>query len=1003
VTVDGARAVRGSSLQARLARLGASDAAAAVRLLSDPVLAGLTDAAIDDLPRAPDVDLLLRNLARISEQTGPAGRTALTEFVSQLCTDAELRARAYAVLGISSALGDHLVRHPENWTALRVDPALPSPVVDLLDSVGAQPSEQPAGGDPVAALTGSAALDALRAAYHRRLLGIAADDLVGAVPLEQTMVALSDLADAALSAALAIARAELPEDSAPSRLAVVAMGKGGGRELNYVSDVDVLFIAAPADGAADDAPALATATRLARGVMRGCGATTAEGTLWQVDPNLRPEGRDGALVRTLSSYQGYYERWASTWEFQALLKARPAAGDLELAGRFVELVRPMVWSAADRDGFVGHVQAMRQRVEASVPAGHGERQLKLGPGGLRDVEFSVQLLQLVHGRTDVSLRSLATLPALQSLSDGGYVGRDDAATMAQAYRFLRTLEHRIQLLALRRTHVVPTSADDLRRIARAMGLRSDPVAELTEQWRRHAQRVRRLHEKLFYRPLLDSVAQLDAGDARLTTQAAQQRLLALGYTDPVGALRNLEALTEGVSRRAAIQRTLLPVMLGWFAQSADPDGGLTAFRKVSDALGATPWYLRLLRDESVVAERLAQLLASSRFAADLLLRAPEAVRLLVDEDDLGPRSRDALVAEALAAARRHESAEPAVAAVRALRRRELFRTAAAEVLGTADVHEAAVGLSNIADATIAGAFAAAARAVAGGGELPVRFAVVAMGRYGGAELGFRSEADVMFVHDPRPGVAEEPASTAALAVAREMRRLLALPTPDPPLVIDADLRPEGRDGPLVRSLASYAAYYARWSSPGEAQALLRADPVAGDADLGQEFVALIDPLRYPAGGIDEAAVRDIRRLKARMEAERLPRGADPRLHTKLGPGGLSDVEWVVQLLTLQHGHRVHGLRTPRTLPALAAARNAELLTAADADVLATAWRGASRIRDAVFLVRGRASDLVPTEARLLTQVSQLLGYPPGQSGDLLEDYRRDARRARKVVERVFYT
>jgi len=236
----------------------------------------------------------------------------------------------------------------------------------------------------------------------------------------------------------------------------------------------------------------------------------------------------------------------------------------------------------------------------------------------------------------------------------------------------------------------------------------------------------------------------------------------------------------------------------------------------------------------------------------------------------------------------------------------------------------------------------------------------------------------------------------------ELRRLLMNPTPDPVLEVDASLRPEGRNGPLVRTLGSYAAYYDRWSSAWEAQALLRAEPVAGDEELGRRFVELVDPIRYPVGGIPETDVREIRRLKARMEAERLPRGADPGLHTKLGRGGLSDVEWVAQLLTLQHGHEVPGLRTTRTLPALIAAVDAGLLDPEDADHLAAAWRIATRVRDAVMLVKGKAGDMVPTDARDLAAVSLVLGYRPGESGMLLDDYRRVTRRARGVVERVFY-
>jgi [glutamine synthetase] adenylyltransferase / [glutamine synthetase]-adenylyl-L-tyrosine phosphorylase len=364
----------------------------------------------------------------------------------------------------------------------------------------------------------------------------------------------------------------------------------------------------------------------------------------------------------------------------------------------------------------------------------------------------------------------------------------------------------------------------------------------------------------------------------------------------------------------------------------------------------------------------------------------------------------AVVSRSGAAARRpRERAADAVSAVRGLRRRELFRTAAADLLGQLDERATAEALTAITTVTIEAALQAAIDAIEAerDGPLPTRFAIVAMGRYGGYELGYGSDADVMFVHDPLPGVDEREASSAAHSVAEELRRLLALPAPDPPLAIDPGLRPEGRQGPLVRTLDSYASYYRRWSAPWESQALLRAAPIIGDADLRARFQALIDPVRWPAYGIDDAALREIRRLKARMEAERLPRGVDRRLHTKLGPGGLSDVEWVAQLLQLQHAHEVPGLRTTRTLAALDAAVEAGLLDSADATTLTDAWRMATRIRNATMLVRGRASDLLPTEHhRERSAVTRLLGY--STSGSLLEDYRRHARHARLVVERVFY-
>ncbi|WP_330238531.1 bifunctional [glutamine synthetase] adenylyltransferase/[glutamine synthetase]-adenylyl-L-tyrosine phosphorylase [Streptomyces sp. NBC_00525] len=988
---------RRSSTFTRLLRHGFTDPSAAERLLDLPDLSSVRSdpVLLEALGATADPDLALRGLVRLAEAEEAGERQILLDT---LVTAKPLRDRLLGVLGASEALGDHLARHPRDWQVLVTYEA-----ADLHPGIAEFERELAGAGDP----------DALRVGYRRCLLSIAARDVCGTTDVAEVAAELADLATATLRAALRIASAAAPEDAAQCRLAVIAMGKCGGHELNYVSDVDVIFVAEPADGA-EESKAMQAATRLAAHLMRICSDTTVEGTIWPVDANLRPEGRNGPLVRTLSSHLAYYQRWAKTWEFQALLKARPVAGDPALGADYVDAVAPLVWQAADRENFVPDVQKMRRRVVDTIPADRVDRELKLGPGGLRDVEFAVQLLQLVHGRSDPSLRSGSTLEALAALARGGYVGRVDAVQLDDAYRFLRAMEHRIQLYRLRRTHLVPDEEPDLRRLGRSLGLRTDPIAELNQAWRRHASVVRRLHEKLFYRPLLDAVAQLAPGESRLSTKAATARLVALGYEDPAAALRHLEALSSGVSRKAAIQRTLLPVLLGWFADSADPDAGLLGFRKVSDALGKTPWYLRLLRDEGAAAENLARVLSAGRLAPDLLMRAPEAVSILGDPHGLAPRSREHLEQEVLAAVGRADDAETAVAVVRGVRRRELFRTTAADLIGSygtedspaesdpgALVDRVGGAVTDINAVTIAGALRAAVRAE-WGDTLPTRFAVIGMGRFGGHELGYGSDADVLFVHEPREGVDEQEAGRAASRVVSEMRRLLQLPTADPPLVIDPDLRPEGKNGPLVRTLKSYEAYYRRWSLGWESQALLRAEPVAGDLDLGAEFTALIDPLRYPEDGLTEDAVREIRRLKARMESERLPRGADPTLHTKLGRGGLSDVEWTVQLMQMRHGRSVPGLRTTRTRPALAAAHEAGLIGADDARTLDEAWVLATRVRNAVMLVRGRPGDTFPSVPRELTAVGRYLGYEEGHVGDMLEDYRRVTRRARAVVEERFY-
>ncbi|MBD0711596.1 MULTISPECIES: bifunctional [glutamine synthetase] adenylyltransferase/[glutamine synthetase]-adenylyl-L-tyrosine phosphorylase [unclassified Streptomyces] len=993
MTVPGRR----SSTFTRLLRHGFTDPSGAERLLDAPELSALRadPVLLDALGATADPDLALRGLARLAEAQQETERQT---FTATLLSAKPFRDRLLGVLGASEALGDHLARHPRDWESLVTYEA-----ADLHPGVPEFERDLAAAADPVA----------LRVAYRRCLLAIAARDVCGTTDVAETAAELADLATATLRAALAIARTAAPVDAALCRLAVIAMGKCGGHELNYVSDVDVIFVGEPAEGA-DEGKALQAATRLAAHLMRICSEPTVEGTIWPVDANLRPEGRNGPLVRTLSSHLAYYQRWAKTWEFQALLKARAVAGDPELGAQYIDAVSPLVWHAAERENFVPDVQKMRRRVVDNIPVAQVDRELKLGPGGLRDVEFAVQLLQLVHGRSDSALHSGSTLDALAALAAGGYVGRADASQLDEAYRFLRAMEHRIQLYRLRRTHLVPEDEADLRRLGRSLGLRTDPVAELNKEWKRHAAVVRRLHEKLFYRPLLDAVAQLAPGEIRLSPKAAGQRLEALGYADPAAALRHLEALASGVSRKAAIQRTLLPVLLGWFADSADPDSGLLGFRKVSDALGKTPWYLRLLRDEGAAAENLARVLSAGRFAPDLLLRAPEAVALLGDPEGLKPRGKEALEQEVLAAVGRAEGAEQAVAAARGVRRRELFRTAAADLIGSYGTEESPresdpgalvdrVGqaVTDLNAATLAGALRAAVRAE-WGEELPTRFAVIGMGRFGGHELGYGSDADVLFVHEPREGVDEQEAARAANRVVAEMRRLLQLPTADPPLLIDADLRPEGKSGPLVRTLKSYAAYYKRWSLVWESQALLRAEPMAGDRSLGERFIELVDPLRYPAEGLGEDAVREIRRLKARMESERLPRGADPTLHAKLGRGGLSDVEWTVQLLQMRYGWEEPGLRTNRTREALAAAHAAGLVPTEEAQILDEAWVLATRVRNAVMLVRGRAGDTFPTSPRELAAVGRYLGYEAGHVGEMVDDYRRTTRRARAVVEELFY-
>ena len=977
---------------AQVARAGFSDLAQGRQFADDLAqLAGVTsDVALEMFQVAADptraaieffrlVDLDARHVAPFLKQT--------------LYLERLLR-----VLGGSRGLAEFLQRHPAHLKQLCVpDLTLLGQEASrkvLCASVNAK--------NGVAGFTGDAARDALRVSYRAELVTVAAYDLSSSEPLavvDSVAAALADLAGAAIEASLAVARADLASDFPATdialvELAVIGMGKCGARELNYLSDVDVIYVGQSADPEKlSTERALMIATRLAQGTMRGIYEVSREPGLWELDANLRPEGKDGALVRTLDSHLAYYDRWAKNWEFQALLKARPLAGSMQLGEAYMRGVAPKVWSSAARPGFVDQVQRMRERVTDNIPAADVDWQLKLGPGGLRDIEFTVQLLQLVHGQADETVRLRGTIESLEALCAAGFVGRNEEDVFAQNYRLLRVLEHRIQLRDLTRTHLMPRDEEGQRVLARASGLAPN-VEALMELWTVTKRTVRQLHERLFYRPLLAAVASLPEGGLQLSAEQAQARLAAIGFTDPRGALGHISALTSGVSRRATIQKALLPVLLEWFANGADPDNGLLAFRRLSEALGESHWYLRMLRDSAAAAERLTQILSGSRFVTDLLERIPEAVAWLEDDAELRPRDLESLDAEAAAILSRHEDTESAVAAIRFMRRREVLRLAMAGIVHVGEMSELSRGLTDITTASLRAFLALAQR----GDDKPIEFGIVAMGRYGGAELGFGSDADALFVYR----AIDEDSETArrhAESISAQLIEFVA--DARLALELDLDLRPEGKNGPNVRSLDSYRAYYDRWALTWEAQALLRAAPVAGSTELLHDFMQVVDSVRYSAD-LPEAELREVRRIKARVESERLPQGADPTRHLKLGRGSLSDVEWTLQLLQLEHGATVPALRTPSTLAGLDAAVEASLLSADDATKLADAWLLASRLRSAMTLWAVRSTDVLPTDVRDLDGIARLLDYPRGSASALEELYLSTTRRARAVVERVFY-
>ncbi len=854
-----------------------------------------------------------------------------------LADDPDLVAATVAVTGVSRALARVVETDPE---ALGVLAALDERVT--------------VGGDSI---------DEVARCKRREELRIAARDLLDLDPLEDTVAAISALARDVLAAAHRLAAPDGP------RLAVIGMGKLGGDELNYASDIDVMFAG---DG---DPPVLEKAARRVIELARQC---------YRVDAALRPEGRSGPLVRSLASFAAYWERWAEPWEFQALLKARAVAGDAALGAEFDAEAGRWLWSRTFSADDLWALRRLKARSEEQLARrGISDREVKRGRGGIRDIEFAVQLLQLVHGRLDPDLRSPTTLVALAELGSAGYVDEDDAGGLADAYRFLRRLEHRLQLREGTQVYAMPAAEAERRRVARALGLRdaaeADAVEQLDGTLARHQGTVRAIHERLYFRPLLEAFATEDE-DLLRRPGALEVRLTAFGFSDGLRTRAAIRDLTRGFTRASRLMQQILPLILGWLSESPDPDLGLLNVRNLFQDRSAE--LTRAFRESPEAARLLCHLVGTTRLASDTLQRNPDLVARLPDPARLATREQSQLVESArLAVEWRPELAERQ----RALRRwkdRHVLGVFARDVLHGAAVGDVGRGITALAETSLD----AALDSFEG---LP--FAVIALGRFAGAELSYASDLDVVFVYDGSTGEDFQEATRLAM----ELRRFVGGATPTEQIWdVDLDLRPEGKQGPVARSLDAYAQYFHRWAHVWERQAMLRARPVAGDPDVGERFMALLEPFVWEPGlSVDD--VREIRRMKARIERERIPPSEDPAFHLKLGRGSLSDVEWTAQLLQLRWG-----VRSPSTMAALDALVDHGVLDRADADVLATAYRFCEATRNRLYLVNsGPLESLPPQQSTLLRWLARSLETTPAQ---LRENYRRVTRRARRVMERLFY-
>jgi glutamate-ammonia-ligase adenylyltransferase len=867
------------------------------------------------LARAPDPELARVALSRVGEDPG-ARETLAREDVLPV---------AVRLLGFSTAAADFLVAHPEETGCLvdlraRTPGELAAEIARDTDRLGAHPG--------------------LRRFRRRSMLRVAARDLGGA-GLEDVVAEITAVADACLARAVELAGE--PE------LAVIGLGKLGGRELNYASDVDVLFVHVGAGPASQE-----RFDRSAAALIRSLSEPTEEGIALRVDPTLRPGGRAGSLSRSLDAMREYYATQAATWERQALLKARPVAGAEELGRAFVEMVTPFVYPDELAPGAIDEVRQVKVRLEEYVRArGKASVEVKRGWGGIRDVEFAVQLLQIVHGRRDERLREPNTLAVLSTLAAEGYVAEPDAQALADAYRFLRTLEHRLQIVRDLQTHELPADRASRTTLARSLGLGGPE--ELQAEYERRTSLVRGLHERLFYRPLLEAFAGPRTPRPGTDRPATEELLAGLGFRRPSEAFEVLDRLVDPGSRLGKVLEHLFPVIAPALALAANPDAALIRLERVSAAIGQDRAIADVLAGDPGAARRLGHLVAASSFATDLLVADPSRVRALEEGAD-APDAQAALLGV-------------------------VARSASRELAP----RETGLAIAEVADRVVREAVERA--------EPDLPFAAIGVGKLGAQELNFASDLDLLFVYE---GEGPDEFRRGAEIAERVMGGIRAAGW-DP----DADLRPEGRSGPLAKSFAAYLEYWERYAETWEFQSLLRARPVAGDETLGRRFCSFAQDFAYPEY-LPVERTAEIRRMRERIERERVKPLDATKFHFKLGYGSLADVQFAVELSLMRFGGANPAVRTRRTLDAIERLAEARLIEDAAALALGEAFVFLSDVKNALEIDRRVHAEAIPPSPEEQLALARRLGFEEYPRQSFLEEYRRITRRARRAMERIFY-
>lgn len=1002
----------------------------------------LLPAVIRAAVAAADADLALNNLERLSATLSREELAPLlaTPALSQLLT----------ILGASPFLSNILCRRSDYFLQLFAGGELQRPKDEsaMLAELRALIPE---------ASSFAELQKGLRLYKAREILRIGGRDLCGLAELSEVTGELSALAAATLHRAYEVCDRQLrSEHGAPTldrlegqaeteaEFTIFGMGKFGGRELNFSSDIDLIYFYSSEKGMSAGIPnALGERKnrlhlhryfcKLAELISKAIGQATEDGFVFRVDLNLRPEGSRGEMAISLRGAETYYESWGQSWERAAMLKGRPVAGSLALGHKLLKSLEPFVYRKHLDYGMLEDIKTMKQKIDHNLARQReGELNLKLGRGGIREIEFFIQALQLIYAGKKPELREKNSLKALALLRQAGLLRPEDEQTLRQAYIFLRRAEHRIQVVQERQTHNLPTAADELRALGRRCGFQD--AASFQQALERHRAGVSAIYHDLFFTEEAESQERLRPEVALLLDRGADVDLLKdlleeKGFHNPDAAYETVIALRDGPPHSHLTERgrrrleRIAPLLLQEVLDSPEPDMALRNLERFLLAVRARATFYALLAENPAIVKMLVGLFGTSQFLSRIFIQHPEILDSLVSRSYAVAFKEPGQMAQELAGLLSScDNYEDQLDVLRRYRKEEFLRIALNDIHGHTPQGEGTFQLSALADLCLNQALAIARAELlprfglpfcqdGAGVEHEAEFAIIGMGKLGGMELNYHSDLDIIFIYEgegeTRPAAGSDPGRFRQQSnqeyfsrLAQRIISVLTLMTREGYVYqIDTRLRPSGNQGPLVTSLPAYERYHQSSAQAWERQALTKARVVSGAVEFARRISETTARIVYERP-LPPDLKNEIYRLRGRMEAE-IAKEGEEMLNIKTGRGGMVDVEFLAQYMQLIHGRSHPELRQCNTLKTLEALQSAGLLSADAAETLTSGYKFLRRLENKLRLVHDQSINEIATDRASLLKLARRLGYPerPRRPDEVLrEDYTRVTEKVRALFD-----